>query len=51
MRFVKLAAVVLVGASSSDAYCWQPGWNPTFTGPPVVTQESILSTPILPKAF
>ena len=21
-----------------QAYCWQPGWNPSFKGPPVVTQ-------------
>jgi hypothetical protein len=27
LRFVEL-----------QAYCWQPGWNPSFKGPPVVTQ-------------
>ena len=22
----------------SQAYCWQVGWNPSFTGPPVVSE-------------
>ncbi len=41
------AAVLVVSLAlsvvprSSDAYCWQAGWNPGFTGPPTVQQIAL----------
>ena len=33
LLFIILAPITLV-----NAYCWEPGKNPSFTGPPVVSQ-------------
>ena len=33
-----LIFAVLLRAAGIDSYCWQPGWNPKFIGPPKVRQ-------------
>ena len=27
-----------ININSTKAYCWQAGWNPSFNGPPTITQ-------------
>lgn len=42
MRFTILPCVLLIillaPITLVNAYCWEPGKNPSFTGPPVVSQ-------------
>jgi hypothetical protein len=35
-----MAAVLLLALAplACQGYCWQAGWNPVFTGPPIVEQ-------------
>ena len=38
-HFVFISIILLVHLIVySQAYCWQTGWNPSFTGPPVVSE-------------
>lgn len=33
--------IILIPVPQASAYCWEPGKNPTFTGPPVVQQVDV----------
>ena len=38
-HFVFISTILVVHfIVYSHAYCWQSGWNPSFTGPPVVSE-------------
>ena len=38
-HFVFISTILAVHFTVySHAYCWQSGWNPSFTGPPVVSE-------------
>ena len=38
-HFVFISVILVVHfLEYSQAYCWQAGWNPSFTGPPVVSE-------------
>ena len=39
--FILCIKIVLI-----NGYCWQVGWNPTFTGPPTIVQYSPTSVQI-----